>query len=44
VAFEELLNRFPDFSFDESWVERYYSGNVPGLSRLPLLVEREPAN
>jgi cytochrome P450 len=43
VAFEELLKRFPDFSFDESGVERYYSGNVRGLSRLPLLIERVPA-
>lgn len=43
VAFEELLKRFPDFGFDEAGVERYYSGNVRGLSRLPLLVERRAA-
>ncbi|XVQ08283.1 cytochrome P450 [Spirillospora sp. CA-255316] len=40
VAFEELLRRFPDFTFDETGVERHYSSNVRGLSRLPLLVER----
>jgi cytochrome P450 len=38
VAFEELLKRFPDFGFDASGVERYYSGNVRGLSRLPMLI------
>jgi cytochrome P450 len=40
VAFEELLKRFPDFTFDETGVERHYSHNVRGLSKLPLLVER----
>ncbi|MGI8335575.1 cytochrome P450 [Actinomadura scrupuli] len=40
VAFEELLKRFPDFTFDEHGVERHYSSNVRGLSSLPLLVER----
>jgi hypothetical protein len=43
VAFEELLKRFPEFDFDASGVERYYSGNVRGLSRLPLVVERRLA-
>ncbi|MFD0690724.1 cytochrome P450 [Actinomadura fibrosa] len=43
VAFEELLKRFPDFHFDETGVERHYSGNVRGLSSLPLLVERSAA-
>jgi cytochrome P450 len=43
VAFEELLKRFPDFSFDETGVERHYSGNVRGLASLPLLVERPAA-
>jgi cytochrome P450 len=40
VAFEELLKRFPDFTFDETGVERAYSSNVRGLARLPLRVER----
>ncbi len=43
VAFEELLKRFPDFSFDETGVERHYSSNVRGLASLPLLVERAAA-
>jgi cytochrome P450 len=40
VAFEELLKRFPDFTFDETGVERAYSSNVRGLARLPLRIER----
>lgn len=40
VAFEELLKRIPDFSFDETGVERAHSGNIRGLSKLPLRVER----
>lgn len=40
VAFEELLRRFPDFSIDETGAERAYSGNVRGLARLPLRIER----
>lgn len=40
VAFEELLKRIPDFSFDETGVERAYSSNIRGLSKLPLRVER----
>ena len=44
IAFEELLKRFPDFGFDEAGVRRYYSGNVRGLSRLPLLIERTAAD
>jgi len=40
VAFEELLNRIPDFTFDETGVERAFSSNIRGLSRLPLRVER----
>jgi cytochrome P450 len=43
VAFEELLKRFPDFTFDETGVQRHYSGNVRGLASLPLLVERTAA-
>jgi cytochrome P450 len=43
VAFEELLKRIPDFTFDESGVERAYSGNVRGLAKLPLRVERRAA-
>jgi len=42
VAFEELLKRFPDFTFDETGVQRHYSSNVRGLASLPLLVERTP--
>lgn len=40
VAFEELLKRFPDFTFDETGVERAYSSNVRGLAKLPLKIER----
>jgi cytochrome P450 len=40
VAFEELLKRFPDFSIDESGVERRVNINVRGLSKLPLVVSR----
>jgi cytochrome P450 len=40
VAFEELLRRFPDFTFDETGVRRHYSSNVRGLASLPLLVDR----
>ncbi|SEF57070.1 Cytochrome P450 [Thermomonospora echinospora] len=43
VAFEELLKRFPDFGIDETGVQRQYSGNVRGLSSLPLLIERSAA-
>jgi cytochrome P450 len=42
IAFEELLKRFPAFTFDEHGVERHYSGNVRGLAKLPLLIERGP--
>ena len=38
VAFEELLRRFPDFTIDESGVERRVNPNVRGLSRLPVVV------
>jgi len=40
VAFEELLKRFPDFSIDESGVERRVNINVRGLSKLPLVISR----
>jgi cytochrome P450 len=40
VAFEELLKRFPDFTFDETGVERAWSGNVRGLAKLPIRIER----
>jgi cytochrome P450 len=43
IAFEELLKRFPDFTFDETGVERHYSSNVRGLASLPLLLERPAA-
>jgi cytochrome P450 len=40
VAFEELLKRFPDFTFDETGVQRAYSSNVRGLAKLPIRIER----
>jgi cytochrome P450 len=40
IAFEELLKRIPDFTFDATGVARAFSGNIRGLSRLPLRVER----
>jgi len=43
VAFEELLKRFPDFTIDETGVERRVSVNVRGLSRLPLVVQSRAA-
>ena len=43
MAFEELLKRFPDFSIDESGVERRVNVNVRGLSRLPLVIESRAA-
>lgn len=43
IAFEELLKRFPDFTFDETGVERAYASNVRGLARLPLRIERRAA-
>jgi len=43
VAFEELLKRFPDFSIDETGVERRVNVNVRGLSKLPLVVESRAA-
>ena len=43
VAFEELLKRFPDFSIDETGVERRVNVNVRGLSRLPLVVQSRAA-
>ena len=43
VAFEVLLKRFPDFSIDETGVERRVNVNVRGLSKLPLVVESRAA-
>ena len=43
VAFEELLKRFPDFTIDETGVERNVNVNVRGLSRLPLVVQSRTA-
>jgi cytochrome P450 len=40
IAFEELLKRIPDFTFNETGVERAYSSNIRGLAKLPLRVER----
>jgi cytochrome P450 len=39
VAFDEFLNRFPDYGIDESGVERMRAGNVRGLSKLPIVIE-----
>ena len=36
VAFDELLNRFPEYGIDESGIERMRSSNVRGLSKLPI--------
>lgn len=36
VAFDELLDRFPEYGIDESGVERMRSSNVRGLARLPI--------
>lgn len=44
VAFEELLRRFPDFTVDEAGVQRQYGGNVRGLAKLPLVIERVVAS
>ena len=43
VAFEELLKRFPDFTIDETGVERRVNVNVRGLSKLPVVVESRAA-
>jgi cytochrome P450 len=40
IAFEELLKRIPDFTFDETGVVRAFSSNIRGLAKLPLRVER----
>ena len=40
VAFDEFLNRFPDYAIDESGVERMRSSNVRGLAKLPIVIER----
>jgi cytochrome P450 len=37
LAFEEILNRFPDFAVDESRAVRKVSTNVRGVAHLPLL-------
>ena len=36
IAFDELLNRFPEYGIDESGVERMRSSNVRGLAKLPI--------
>jgi len=38
IAFEELLQRFPDYGIAETGVERAYSGGVRGLRHCPLEV------
>jgi cytochrome P450 len=37
LAFEEILNRFPNFVVDESRAQRKVSTNVRGVAHLPLL-------
>ncbi len=36
IAFDEFLNRFPEYGIDESGVERMRSSNVRGLAKLPV--------
>ncbi|MEX5637071.1 cytochrome P450 [Parafrankia sp. FMc2] len=36
VAFDEILNRFPDFDVDESRAQRHVVSNVRGVSALPF--------
>jgi len=38
VAFEELLQRFPDYDIAQTGVERAYSGGVRGLRHCPIEV------
>ncbi|MBM3659569.1 MAG: cytochrome P450 [Actinobacteria bacterium] len=38
IAFDELLDRFPEYGIDESGIERMRSSNVRGLSKLPITV------
>jgi len=38
VAFDELLNRFPEYGIDETGVERMRSSNVRGLAKLPVVL------
>jgi cytochrome P450 len=40
IAFEELLSRCPDYGIDEAGIVRSRSGNVRGLARLPITLER----
>jgi cytochrome P450 len=39
VAFDEFLDRFPEYEIDESGVERMRASNVRGLSKLPVLID-----
>ena len=36
VSLEEVLTRFPRYEIDETRLERVYSGNVRGYSRMPM--------
>jgi cytochrome P450 len=40
VAFDEFLDRFPDYEIDESGIERMRSSNVRGLAKLPVVPTR----
>ncbi|MCA9300326.1 MAG: cytochrome P450, partial [Phycisphaerales bacterium] len=39
IAFDEFLNRFPEYGIDESGIERMRSSNVRGLAKLPITVD-----
>jgi cytochrome P450 len=38
VAFDEFLDRFPDYAIDESGIVRMRASNVRGLANLPIVV------
>jgi cytochrome P450 len=38
IAFDEFLDRFPEFSIDESGISRMRASNVRGLANLPIVV------
>jgi cytochrome P450 len=38
IAFDELLDRFPEYGIDETGVVRMRAGNVRGLQNLPLVI------
>jgi len=36
IAFDELLDRFPEYGIDDAGIERMRSSNVRGLAKLPI--------